>query len=224
LTFISKERIIEYIRRGQLFKDAQDEHGINELIKDKNFSKSGASYELSLGEEVFVTPNKDPIKLRLGQTINIEPGHFAVLTTDEYLVMPDDLLGFITVRFSYKKKGLVNISGFHVDPGFEGKLLFSVYNAGPVTVSLRRGDKIFSLFLAIIDPETHYDGDYSKMEKIPIDIVESLAGARVPSLQSLEDQVTRNWTTLKIYGAILTGLVLTVLGYIFRQFFFTSVS
>jgi len=223
LTFISKERIIKRIQRGQLFKDARNEHGVNELIKDENFSKSGASYELSLGEEVFVTPNKDPIKLRLGQTINIEPGHFAVLTTDEYLVMPDDLLGFITVRFTYKKKGLVNISGFHVDPGYEGRLLFSVYNAGPVTVSLRRSDKIFSLFLAVIEPDAHYKGDY-KIDKIPMDIIESLAGARVPSLQSLEKQVSLNWTTLKIYGAILTGLVLAVLGYFFRQFFFTPVS
>lgn len=220
MTFISKTKIIEIIKDGKLIRGAEDPDVANKICDNEdNFSKSGASFELSLGDEVFVTPKKEPKKLRHGETINIGPGHFAVLTTEEYLVMPDNLLGFITVRFTYKKKGLVNISGFHADPGYEGKLLFSVYNAGPVTVSLRCGDKIFSLFLSSIEPPTHYKGAY-KIEKIPLDIIESLAGAKVPSLQSLEDEVSRNTMTLKIYGAILTSLVLAVLGYLFKEFFF----
>jgi dCTP deaminase len=147
-----------------------------------------------------------------GQTVNIGSGQFAILTTEEYLQMPKDLLGFITVRFRYKSKGLLNISGFHVDPGFEGKLIFSVYNVGPATVTLRRGETVFSIFFAEIYPPVEYKGDFSKQVNIPIDIVETFAGARVPSLQTLENRVNRNWATLKIYGTILTGLVVTVLG------------
>jgi len=124
--------------------------------------------------------------------------------------MPENLLGFITVRFRYKSKGLVNISGFHVDPGFKGHLVFSVYNTGPATVTLRCGDPVFSIFFAEIHPETRYEGDYSEQKSIPIDIIETLAGARIPSLLVLEDRVNRNWTTLKIYGTILTGVVIAL--------------
>jgi dCTP deaminase len=207
LTFISKEEIKK--RCSGLIKE-------NKLIEE-DFSKSGASYDLRLGEEVLVTPQKVPQRLEYGETTNIESGQFAILTTEEYLQMPKDLLGFITVRFRYKSKGLVNISGFHVDPGFEGKLIFSVYNAGPTTVTLRRGETVFSIFFAEIDPKVEYKGDYSKQVNIPIDIVETFAGARVPSLQALENRVNRNWAALKIYGTILTGLVVTLLGVIISR-------
>lgn len=207
MSFISKVEIKK--RFDPLFKKGE--------LDENCFSKSGASYDLRLGSEVLITPEKHPKQLKEGQTLNIEPGQFAVLTTKEYLEMPEDLLGFITVRFKYKSKGLVNISGFHVDPGFEGKLVFSVYNTGPSTVTLRSGDKVFSIFFAKIHPKTRYEkGDYNKQKNIPLDIIETFAGARVPSLQVLENKVNRNWTTIKIYGTIMIGIVLALIGAILR--------
>lgn len=55
--------------------------------------------------------------LEPGQDVSIEPGEFALMLTDELIHVPEDLVGFISVRFGYKRRGLVNISGFHVDPG-----------------------------------------------------------------------------------------------------------
>jgi dCTP deaminase len=200
MSFISKEKIKE------AFKDEFSK----KIMEDKYFSKSGASYDLRLGNEILVTPEKEPRQLEDGQILNINPGQFAVVKTREYLKMPDNLLGLITVRFKFKSKGLVNISGFHVDPGFEGYLVFSVYNTGPATVSLRAGESIFSIFFCTIDPPVHYKGDPLKV--LPLDVIETFAGARVPSLQLLEEKVNRNSTILKIYGSILTGLFVALLG------------
>jgi dCTP deaminase len=47
------------------------------------------------------------------------------------------------MKFKIKQRGLVNVSGFHVDPGYSGKLLFSVYNAGPRSIVLTRGEPVF---------------------------------------------------------------------------------
>jgi len=205
LSFISKKEIRK--RLDSIFgKDKFDETCL-----------SGASYDLRLGSEVLVTPEHEPRKLAKGQTLNIRPGQFAILTTEEYLKMPEDLLGFITVKFTYKSKGLVNISGFHVDPGFEGKLVFSVYNTGPSTVTLRNGDMVFSIFFAKIEPPIGYQGRHNKQTQIPLDIVETFAGAKIPSIQELEDKVNRNWTTLKIYGTIITGLAVTLIGAFLRM-------
>ena len=181
-------------------------------MEKKDFSESGASIDLALGDEVFVTPKKEPVELKENQIINIDPGQFAALITEEELDIPDEYLGLITIRFTYKSKGLVNISGFHVDPGFQGRLVFSVYNAGPSTVTLRRGEKIFSLFIVQIEKGARYEGDYANMEGIPLSIIEPLAGARVPSLQELEKKVNRTEMLLTIYGTILVGLVLSLLG------------
>lgn len=203
MAFISQKEIEERVNRNQLFE--------RDTYSEKCFSTSGASYDLRLGEEVFVTPETEPKQLSKNQTLNIEPGQFAALTTEEYIKMPNDLIGFITIRFRYKSKGLVNISGFHVDPGWEGKLIFSVYNVGPSTISLRQGEKVFSIFFATIHPETSYKrGEFSEQKRIPLSIIESLAGARAPSLQKLEDQVKTNWTYIKIYGGIIIGLLITV--------------
>jgi len=200
MSFISRDEI------KKRFKGSFDQG----IFEDRCFSQSGASYDLRLGEEVFVTPEKQPKQLQKGQILNINPGQFAVLTTQEYLEIPEDLLGFITVRFRYKSKGLVNISGFHVDPGFKGHLVFSVYNSGPATVTLRQGDPVFSIFFAEISPKTVYKGDYRNQKNIPLDIIETLAGARIPSIRVLEDKVNRNSTILRLYGTILTGLVVAL--------------
>lgn len=180
--------------------------------KKKDFSGSGASIDLCLGDQVFVTPNKNPINLGKNETINIEPGQFAALTTEETLNIPNEYLGFITIRLHYKSKGLVNISGFHVDPGFKGKLIFSVYNAGPSTVTLQQGKEVFSLFMAKIEEGAEYEGEYKNMDGIPLSIIEPLAGARVPSIQELETKVKRNDLLLTIYGTILVGIVVSLFG------------
>ena len=200
----------DLIKKGELI----DKPKKNRYEDKKDFSASGASLDLCLGEQVFVTPKKTPSKLGKNEIINIDPGQFAALTTEETLKIPTEFLGFITIRFTYKSKGLVNISGFHVDPGFKGKLIFSVYNAGPTTVTLQQGKPIFSLFLAHIEEGAEYDekGKFQNMDGIPLSIIEPLAGARVPSIQELESKVKRNDSLLTIYGTILVGIVLSLIG------------
>jgi dCTP deaminase len=55
------------------------------------------------------------------------------------------------MRSRYKFRGLINVSGFSVDPGYSGKLLFSVYNAGPSPVHLTEGERWFTIFFADLD-------------------------------------------------------------------------
>ena len=203
-SFLSKEYIKKRIK--EIFRNGTYDEGC--------FSSSGASYDLRLGKEVFITPEKEPKLLKDNQVLMIESGQFAVLMTHEYLTIPQDLLGFITIRFTYKSKGLINISGFHVDPGFEGHLVFSVYNIGPTTVALRQGDKVFSVFFAKIYPPTTIDERkalFNKISKIPRNIIESLAGSRAPSLGKLEENINRNWTYIQIYGVVIFSMLLTLL-------------
>lgn len=117
------------------------------LNKDtwKNFN--GWQFDLSLGDEVFLTRRNEPIKLHDKQEfVSISSGEFALLITEEEIKMPQDLMAFINVRFSYKQKGLINISGFHVDPCYNGKLIFSVFNAGPNDIILRKSEAVFMIF------------------------------------------------------------------------------
>jgi len=123
------------------------------VVKNGTATIDVIAIELSLGEEVFITGKRRKQKLKPGEQIDIPPGQFALLITEEELDVPVGNIGFIAIKFGLKKRGLVNISGFHVDPGYKGKLKYSVYNAGTRTIHISRGAKVFRLWLSTLDGE-----------------------------------------------------------------------
>ena len=143
-----------------------------------------AAYTLSIGPEVYVSPNDqtaDPTtvtvrKLGDGAAFTIPPGQFAFLLTEEVVSVPADALAFISIRAKTKFRGLVNVSGFHVDPGYRGQLTFSVFNAGPVPVHLKRGQPIFLIWYASLDCETDFKKTGIAPEGIDPEIVTAVAG------------------------------------------------
>ncbi|HEV7332533.1 MAG TPA: hypothetical protein VGN63_15955 [Flavisolibacter sp.] len=174
--------------------------------------KNGA-YELSLGDQVFQTDTKPrSVKsLNAGQKIHIEPGQFALLLTEEIVKIPKNKIAFISIKAGVKFKGLVNVSGFHVDPGFEGKLLFSVYNAGPATIVLSRGTGYFPIWFADLNETQDYIGGHSKQANIPNEPVEALSQGEIASpnvLSSRIDDVKHMKT--KIEWAVLAILTLMI--------------
>jgi dCTP deaminase len=119
-----------------------------------------AAYTLALGDDVFITTDQriddSPDKglrttLTDNQECRIPPGQFAFLSTEERIRVPPTAIGWISMRARYKFKGLVNVSGFHVDPGWDGKLVFGIYNAGPAPVVLSRGTRLFLIWYADLD-------------------------------------------------------------------------
>lgn len=128
-----------------------------------------ASIELTIGSEVYITPNSelDPkVKTILTDEKSqfiIPKGQFALLITNEIVKVPKDALAFISFKAKYKYKGLINVSGFHVDPGWYGKLTFSVYNAGPSDVVLEKGNPFALIWYADLDKE--YIGENATFHK-----------------------------------------------------------
>lgn len=146
-----------------------------------------ASYRLCVGEQVFATSDKfvtsapaDPLVTVLkdspNNTLRIKPGQFAFLMTEEVVRVPNNALALISIRAGYKFKGLINISGFHVDPGWEGKLLFSVYNAGPAEVILERGNPVFLIVYADLDRDSDviYNGCSKGQNKIKSSLLQNM--------------------------------------------------
>jgi len=127
---------------------AEDKH--DESGKSRVY---GAICELTLGTDCFLTSEKIPRKLSdpTGQYappspfFTIEPGEFAVLVTEEFVYLPNTVMALLSMRNRYKQMGLISVSGFHVDPGFHGKIVLTVYNAGPQEILLKYGERMFML-------------------------------------------------------------------------------
>ncbi|WP_218728278.1 hypothetical protein [Pseudomonas sp. D1HM] len=143
-----------------------------------------AAYTLAVGPEIYVSPNEHTIdpttvtvrKLTDGEAFTIPPGQFAFLVTEEIVSIPADALAFISVRAKIKFRGLVNVSGFHVDPGYCGQLTFAVFNAGPVPIHLKRGQAIFLIWFAGLDRETTLKKGSAVHRGIDPEIITAVAG------------------------------------------------
>ncbi|MFZ5452503.1 MAG: dCTP deaminase [Thermodesulfobacteriota bacterium] len=171
-----------------------------------------SSLELSLGKEVFISSRKDLYLLNdKDKHITIPPGDFALLITREYIKIPNNCMAFISIKSKYKFKGLINISGFHVDPGFEGKLKFSVFNAGTTGLILSYGDPVFILFITYIQGETKKNTcEHNRQRHIDAKDMEPLIGAQIP-LHELAHRLRDVETKIKIFGGALGGILIALI-------------
>lgn len=160
------------------------EEVLPEIILNDKYSKKSlknASYELRLGNEIYTSSNSKKTVLNSDQPqFELEPGQFALLITDEVIQIPSEFIGFISLKFGFKMRGLINVSGFHVDPGFQGKLKFSVYNAGPNSIILEKEEPYFVLWLSELSTSLNidqtYDGEHQYQKNITPDDIMKIKG------------------------------------------------
>lgn len=197
---------------------------VEELIVPFNSCKIDcAAYELGMGGEIYVSPsrhekNADRETVRIlgkNESFAIPPGQFALLITEEKVTVPEDAIAFISMKAKIKFTGLVNVSGFHVDPGYHGKILFSVFNAGPAPVHVKQGERLFLIWYADLDgvkPGTKYKKKPCSGPKM-IDCVNKISGSLL-SLKSLEEEQKKmrvDMEKYKITATVMTTLLVAVL-------------
>lgn len=182
-------------------------------FNEKNLES--AHYELTLGNEAYLTDSTSGSKDILtddNSIVSIEPGQFALLLTNETVKVPNEKIAFISIKASLKFKGLVNISGFHVDPGFEGKLIFSVFNAGPSRILLEQGQKCFLIWYSNLEGTADYDGKHNGQSKIPLNHIQGLSGklaspnVLLGRVNKIDGSLIRHWWAILFILATCVGL------------------
>ena len=172
-------------------------------------------YHLHLGREVYISTNDCPKQLKRGEYIVIKPGDFVLLITRETIELPQDVMAFISMRFDYKQKGLINVSGFHVDPSYNGKLIFSAFNAGPKDIVLKENDAVFMIFFQGInvcecDKADEHNDKSNRFTSLPSDMIESIRGTSV-TLSSNANRLDKLEFYIKIIGGIVVTATLSII-------------
>jgi deoxycytidine triphosphate deaminase len=140
----------------------------NCLLQRANLKNvSGASYDLSLGDEYFYggrirkLSGESPILL-------IEPYDYAIVTSSEIADMPRDISSRFDLSVSLFCQGIILSNGPQVDPGFRGPLFCLLFNTSSSPVLLKRGQHYATLeFHKLLGPTYVYRGLYQ--EKTLID-------------------------------------------------------
>lgn len=224
--FWSRQRLIQRLEPGEIITNEDGSSAFKRAHLDP------AAYRLSMGPEAYVSPAKDDATrtvqaLKPNDDFYIPPGQFAFLLTEEVIEVPPDAIAFVALRSTKTKfRGLVNVSGFHADPGYHGRIVFAVYNAGPGDVHLRRGDQLFAIFFADLDEETSEPRARGQENMtISADLINPIAGeikslaglnAKIDDVEEdLKERIEKierehaivRWATALILGGLIALLV-----------------
>jgi len=207
MSYLSKQSLAEKL--NQLVPNAQ-RNDINCV-----------AIQLSVGPEIYITGNDTKTSLKDGEQFKIPSGQFALIITEERVTVPLDMIGFISIKFGLKKRGLINVSGFHVDPGFQGRLMFSVYNAGASDISLSRGTKTFMIWYSTLDKaldaKEGYSGNHQNQESISDADVDSIRG-HIASPAALQAKLQR----MELIGKIALIVMTSLIAPLFVRWYFSS--
>lgn len=168
------------------------------------------SYRLQMGDEYFCTSETKVARkkiLKARESFVINPGQFAFLLSKQTLEIPPSAMAFISMRAKTKFRGLINVSGFHVDPGYKGKLIFSVFNAGPSTINISRDEEMFLIWFAELDSAAGKRRDEPGYTTIPNDLINGM-NKELVSLYSLSKEITAVKSAQRIQ-AIIFGVAVT---------------
>jgi deoxycytidine triphosphate deaminase len=90
----------------------------------------------------------------------IKPGDFLLTKTIENVNMPADLTASITPRSTTYRSGLMLRTG-NVPPGYCGGLIFGLFNAGPVKVTIEMGARFVHIqFHEVLGEGNMYRGQW----------------------------------------------------------------
>jgi dCTP deaminase len=121
-------------------------------------------------------------------------------------------LRLFQLNLNCKSKGLINVSGLHVDPGYSGKLIFAVYNAGPFHLHIGRGERVFSIWYADLDKDDEKPRQKIGYDLIPTDLMNSPDSvASLPSLVKRLDDLEKKVENYSIKQTLVLTIAIGVL-------------
>jgi deoxycytidine triphosphate deaminase len=115
------------------------------LISDFHESSlQGASYDLRLGSEFF-TRGKHSVLTEQQPSHRLDPGQFILLTSQECLTMPLDIVGHAGLMSKWAQRGLISLFSPQIDPGFRGRIVVPLFNGGHAPVTVKLGEPMFTI-------------------------------------------------------------------------------
>ena len=142
---IGPKKLLELVKSDNL---------VTNLDKRELENPEGAGFDLRLGEVYKIsggtaflgisdreTPEIETVakySKKKSSHITIEPQAFYLMTTYEEVNLPVDVVGGVKPRTTTFRSGLILRTG-SVQPGYQGKLTFACFNAGPLPVTMELG-------------------------------------------------------------------------------------
>ncbi|MEX2381623.1 MAG: hypothetical protein WD490_04515 [Opitutales bacterium] len=136
------------------------------------------SIDLHVGE-IYLQTDADK-NLPPRKEFDLPPGHSAVVTTHEVLEMPADLGAVAFPLGGRGQRGVLMMNPGHIDPGYEGKLWFSLINLSRENFRISQGDRVATVLFwrtsGLPNAEWKSRCGPQLHTKPPEDVVKTIAG------------------------------------------------
>lgn len=154
--------IKKYIQEGKieinpLRDDTIRENGVDLRLDGEIVRFNYANEVFSPGKTEFTTKF---FRREKGDSFIIGAGEHVLLTTQEYIKLPNDVVGLVNLRSSFARLGLV-IPPTVVDAGFQGQLTIELVGSN-FPIELTKGTRFIHLILVktLTPVEKPYNGKY----------------------------------------------------------------
>jgi dCTP deaminase len=107
-------------------------------------SLEASSYDVRVGNKGIVGGEGVEIDLKKA-TMELEPGAYGGVISLERFQLPSNICARIGSKRALSYDGVILLTGSMVDPGYDGHLLFGLYNASQRRVLVRTGRKICNI-------------------------------------------------------------------------------
>jgi dCTP deaminase len=110
--------------------------------------------------------------VRLAQDIMLGAGAFALGSTVEEFMMPDDVLGMVADKSTWARQGIA-VQNTIIEPGWYGFLTLELTNHGKHLVYLKAGMPIAQIIFHLLDRPTNrpYEGKYQGQPARPVEAI-----------------------------------------------------
>ncbi|MCH8042131.1 MAG: hypothetical protein IID44_00290 [Planctomycetes bacterium] len=179
---LTEKEIRRFVKNGQ-------------LISEETFDGAclqSTSYDVRIGKKAISGGHGNDIDMTKDR-LTIGPGSYAGVISLERLKLPNNVLARIGSKRKFSYEGLILLTGSVVDPGYEGHLLFGLYNASSAKRVLRMSGKICTLIFEKLDSDQKPVGSDPDLlvGEFPGDFLTSMANMDVMPWAEISDEVKR---------------------------------
>lgn len=136
-----------------------------------------SSLDLHIGN-IFIPPKEEP---KVGDLVDktskytLYPGQAIIVDTIEILNLPNDIAAFGFPPTSISNRAILTTNPGHIDPGFKGRLNFTLINMGRDPFFVKKGIPIVTLLLIKLSNPANKDfmqrnPEFSQSEHTPRDL------------------------------------------------------
>lgn len=186
---------------GRIIIEEQLAKAINssKIVKNGDVScAEGIKYDFRLGKRFlksyFGRPvDYDQLPITEQRMAKIEPGEVVFVLTEESLCLPDNVYVQLSPKRKLSHAGIHLLGGFTVDPGYQGYLLFGLYNLSSTPFPLIPGRKLVGAVFYELDEKemAEFDNTPEPLEDFPDELVRIIKEYEPVAIKSVVDDLKK---------------------------------